>query len=113
MYDAACHNRFRLFLLCSILLAAVETAVSAYDLLAEWFRHGVPPLARADLLLNNVLHLAGTYLNVRAATLVTHRLQRVVAYGRDRLSSHLLPWTLDLRLLNGFLTKSCAKKPVV
>jgi hypothetical protein len=51
----------------------------------EWIRHDVTPVARADLLLNNALHVAGVYLNVRAATLITHRLQRIVV-GRCRLT---------------------------
>lgn len=50
--------------------------------MAEWIQHGWrQPLSRLDLLLNPLLHIVGVRLNVRAATLITHRLQRIVGYA--------------------------------
>ena len=95
-------KRFRLFLVLTLLLTLIETVVSLYELVLDFAVAAkrssggggvsgvIAVLARADLLLNNALHLAGIGMNVRAATLITHRLQRVVGHFSQQHAAYTM-----------------------
>ena len=80
-------HRHRLFLVLTALLAFAETARSAYDGAAACL--GVPGSGMrgatvAIVASGAALRAVSAGLNVRAATLITHRMQRVVGFASRR-----------------------------